>query len=99
MLPEIKKHPAKLRRYHLALQRHASQQPIVKNATAEIHVRFQSVNRSLDAAANLAVFGGACPHLAAALRGACHPNKSLLAMPTRDQGTGLLLAEMKEYDA
>jgi len=33
------------------------------------------------------------------LRGACHPNKSLPAMPTRDQGTGLLLAEMKEYDA
>jgi hypothetical protein len=92
-------HPAKLRRYHLALPRHASQQPIVKKARVEIHVRYQLVNRWLDAAANLAAFSGACPHLAAALRGACHPNKSLPATPKRDQGTGFPAAEMKEYDA
>jgi hypothetical protein len=47
----------------------------------------------------LAAFSGACPHLAAAFRGACHPNKSLLATLKRDSGTGFLAAEMKEYDA
>jgi hypothetical protein len=37
--------------------------------------------------------------LVAALRGACHPNKSVPAMPTRKSETGFLAAEMKEYDA
>jgi hypothetical protein len=81
------------------LLRSVPQQPIAKKIRTEIRVRYQLVNRSLDAAANLAAFSGACPHLVAALRGACHPNKSVPAMPTRDSGTGFLAAEMKEYDA
>src|SRR5258708_36028601 len=97
--PAIKKHPAKLRRLHLALPRHASQQPIAKKTRTKIRVRYQSVNRGLDVAANLAAFSGACPHLVAALCGACRPNKSVPAMPKCDSGTGFLAAEMKEYDA
>jgi hypothetical protein len=65
----------------------------------EIGVIYQSVDRGLDGAANLAAFSGACPLLVAALRGACHPIKSVPAMPKRNSGTGFLAAEMKEYDA
>jgi ribosomal protein L13E len=41
----------------------------------------------------------ACHLFAAALRGACHPHKSVPAMPKRKSGRGFLAAEMKEYDA
>jgi hypothetical protein len=47
----------------------------------------------------LAAFASACPLLVAALRGACHPIKSIPAMPKRNSGTGFIAAEMKEYDA
>jgi hypothetical protein len=57
------------------------------------------VDRRGEAAANLAAFASACPLLVAALRGACHPIKSIPAMPKRNSGTGFLAAEMKEYDA
>jgi hypothetical protein len=60
---------------------------------------YQSVDRGLDVAANLAAFSSACPLLVAALRGACHPIKSVPAMPKSNSGTGFLAAEMKEYDA
>jgi hypothetical protein len=50
-------------------------------------------------AANLAAFGSACCFLVAAVRGVCHPKKSVPAMPKRHSGTGLSAAEMKEYDA
>jgi hypothetical protein len=86
-------------RQHLALRRRGPQQPIVKKIGAKIHIRYQSVNKDVDAAANLAAFDSACPSLIAALRGACHPDKSLPAMPKCDSGTGFLAAEMKEYDA
>jgi hypothetical protein len=72
------------------MPRLAPQQPIAKKDEAKIHVRYQVVNRGLDAAANLAAFNSACPYLIAALRGACHPNKSVPAMPKRNSGTGFL---------
>jgi len=71
----------------------------VKKVGAEIYVEYQPVNRGIGAAANLAAFDSACPPLIAALRGACHPDKSIPAMPKRNSGTGFLAAEMKEYDA
>jgi len=86
-------------RQHLAVRRHGPQQPIMKKVRTKIHVKYQSVNRDVDATANLAAFDGACPPLIAALRGACHPDKSVPAMPKRNSGTGFLAAEMKDYDA
>jgi len=86
-------------RQHLAFRRLGSQQSIVKKVGVKIRITYQSVNKDVDAAANLAAFDSACPSLIAALRGACHPDKSLPAMPKRDSGTGFLAAEMKEYDA
>jgi hypothetical protein len=71
----------------------------VKKIRAKIRIKYQLVNRDVDAAANLAAFDSACPPLIAALRGACHPDKSIPAMPKRNSGTGFLAAEMKEYDA
>jgi hypothetical protein len=71
----------------------------VKKVGVEIHFKYQLVNRDVDAAANLAAFDSACPPLIAALRGACHPDKSIPAMPKCNSGTGFLAAEMKEYDA
>jgi hypothetical protein len=71
----------------------------VKKVRAEIYFKYQPVNRGIGAAANLAAFDSACPPLIAALRGACHPDKSIPAMPKRNSGTGFLAAEMKEYDA
>jgi hypothetical protein len=71
----------------------------VKKVGAEIYLGYQPVNGDVDAAANLAAFDSACPPLIAALRGDCHPDKSIPAMPKCDSGTGFLAAEMKEYDA
>jgi hypothetical protein len=71
----------------------------VKKVGAKIPVKYQSVNRDVGVAANLAAFHSACPPLIAALRGACHPDKSIPAMPKCISGTGFLAAEMKEYDA
>jgi len=88
-----------LGRQHLAMRRRGSQQPFVKKVLAKILVKYQLVNGDVDAAANLAAFAGACPPLIAALRGACHLDKSVPAMPKRKSGTGSLAAEMKEYDA
>jgi hypothetical protein len=47
----------------------------------------------------LAAFTSVCRFLVAALRRACHPHKSVPAMPKRYSGTGFFAAEMKEYDA
>jgi hypothetical protein len=66
------------------------QQSIAKKVDTKIRVKYQLVNRDVDAAANLAAFDGACPPLIAALRGACHPDKSV---PKRNSGTGFLAAE------
>jgi hypothetical protein len=71
----------------------------VRKVWKGIHIKYQLVNRGVDAAANLAAFNSACPLLIAALRGACHPDKSIPAMPKCNSGTGFLAAEMKEYDA
>jgi hypothetical protein len=71
----------------------------VKKVGAKINVKYQLVNGDVRAAANLAAFHSACPLLIAALRGACHPDKSIPAMPKCNSGTGFLAAEMKEYDA
>jgi hypothetical protein len=57
------------------------------------------VIRGVYAAVNLAAFTGVCRFLVAALRRACHPHKSVPAMPKRYSGTGFFAAEMKEYDA
>jgi hypothetical protein len=95
----IEKCPGTLCRRHLASRRPGSQQPIVNKSRRKIHVIYQLVDRGVDVAANLAAITGACPLLVAALRGACHPNKSVPAMPKRNSGTGFLAAEMKEYDA
>jgi hypothetical protein len=93
------KRPDKAWRQHLSSSRSGPQQPIVKKVGVEINVKYQLVNRGVDAAANLAAFNSACPPLIAALRGACHPDKSIPAMPKCNSGTGFLAAEMKEYDA
>jgi hypothetical protein len=98
-LPGIKSIPRKPGRQHLAFRRRSSQQPIVKKVATEIHIKFQLVNGGVDAAANLAAFDSACPLVIAALRGACHPDKSIPAMPKCNSGTGFLAAQMKEYDA
>jgi hypothetical protein len=63
---------AVFRRQHLALRHRAPQQPNVNKMCFEIHVIYQLVDQGGDNAANLAAFAGACPLLAAALRGTCH---------------------------
>jgi hypothetical protein len=98
-LPGIKNVPLKPGRKHLPSQRSGPQQPIANKVETKIRVKYQLVNRDVDSAANLAAFDSACPPLIAALRGACHPDKSLPAMPKCNSGTGFLAAEMKEYDA
>ncbi|MGH6753701.1 MAG: hypothetical protein ACREDP_16200 [Bradyrhizobium sp.] len=95
----IETHSGEFRRQHLAMLRPGSQQPIVNNIGWKIRFIYQLVELGLDAAANLAAFTSACPLLVAALRGACHPIKSVPAKPKRNSGTGFLAAEMKEYDA
>src|SRR5256885_14833649 len=97
--PESKTFRLKPGRQHLSLSRSGPQQPIVKKFGTKIHIKYQLVNGDVDATANLAAFDSACPPLIAALRGACHPDKSIPAMPKRNSGTGFLAAEMKEYDA
>jgi hypothetical protein len=71
----------------------------VNKIEREICLIFQLVDHWVKIVANLAAFTSACPLFVAALRGACHPIRSIPAMPKRNSGTGFLAAEMKEYDA
>jgi hypothetical protein len=93
------KHPGGFRRRHLAAPRPAAQQPNVNKVRLQIHLINQTVDSRVDIAANLAAFASACPPLVAALRGACHPDKSPRQCQNAIRVQGFLAAEMKEYDA
>jgi hypothetical protein len=64
------------------------QQSTTKIGMTKIVVKSQLVAQRSDFVANLAAFASACPVFVAALRGACHPDRSAPAMPKRKSGTG-----------
>jgi hypothetical protein len=86
-------------RQHLAMRRRGPQQPIVKKVRVGNNVKYQSVNRGVEAAANLAAFAGACPPLIAALRGALSSRQIRPGDAETQFGNRISCCRMKEYDA